>query len=109
MVEASFSEKFLKGEDIQELKITQLKILEEPVYVKGKYGDQLQTRVQANTPDKRKFKWTMGAKANDECIKIFGRNTEDWIAKLVKVDVEKTTQGNLSVIVIGEISQTNLG
>ena len=99
MVQAQFSERFLKGEDIIELGITKVKILDEGSYVKGNYGDQLQVRILANDKDKTKFKWSLGSKPNDQLIKLFGKDTAEWVGKEIDVGSEPNKKGNPSVVV----------
>ena len=99
MVQAQFSERFLKGEDINELGITKVKILDEGSYVKGNFGDQLQVRILANDRDKTKFKWSLGSKPNDQLIKLFGKDTAEWVGKEVEVGSEPNKKGNPSVFV----------
>lgn len=99
MVQAQFSERFLKGEDVIELGITKVKILDEGSYVKGNFGDQLQVRILANDKDKTKFKWSLGSKPNDQLIKLYGKDTAEWVGKEVDVGSEPNKKGNPSVIV----------
>ena len=99
MVQAQFSERFLKGEDIIELGITKLKILDEGSYVKGNFGEQLQVRTMANDKDKTKFKWSLGSKANDQLIRTYGKDTAEWVGKEFDVATEPNKKGNPSVIV----------
>ena len=99
MVQAQLSERFLKGEDVIEMGITKLKILDEGSYVKGNYGEQLQVRVLANDLEKTKFKWSLGAKANDTLIKTYGKDTAEWVGKEIEVATEPNKKGNPSVIV----------
>uniref|UniRef100_A0AAT9JAP8 ORF75 n=1 Tax=Nitrosopumilaceae spindle-shaped virus TaxID=3065433 RepID=A0AAT9JAP8_9VIRU len=99
MVQAQYSETFLKGESIIELGITKLKILDEGSYVKGNYGEQLQVRVLANDKEKKKFKWSLGAKANDTLISLFGKDTSEWVGKEIEVATEQNKSGKPSVIV----------
>lgn len=99
MVQAQYSETFLKGEDIASLGITKLKILDEGSYVKGNYGEQLQVRVLANDKDKKKFKWSLAAKPNDTLIKMFGKDTAEWVGKEIEVTTEPNKSGKSSVVV----------
>jgi len=109
MVQAQFSETFLKGEDINELGITKLKILDEGSYVKGNYGDQLQVRVLANDKEKKKFKWSLASKPNDMLIKMFGKDTAEWVGKEVEVTTEPNKKGNPSVVVKPQGIQGKVG
>lgn len=99
MVQAQLSETFLKGEDIISSGITRLKILDEGSYVKGNYGDQLQVRVLANDKDKKKYKWSLGNKANDQLINLFGKDTAEWVGKEIEVSTEQNKAGKPVVIV----------
>ena len=99
MVQAQYSETFLKGEDVNALGITSLKILDEGSYVKGNYGEQLQVRVLANDKDKKKFKWSLGAKANDSLITLFGKDTAEWVGKSVEITTEPNKSGKPSIVV----------
>jgi len=99
MVQAQFSETFLKGEDIMSSGITKLKILDEGSYVKGNYGEQLQVRVLANDKDKKKYKWSLGAKANDQLITLFGKDTAEWVGKEIDVTTEPNKSGKPSIVV----------
>lgn len=108
MVQAQFSETFLKGEDVATLGITKLKILDEGSYVKGNYGEQLQVRVLANDKDKKKFKWSLAAKPNDQLIKMFGKDTAEWVGKEIEVLTEPNKSGKAS-IVVKEAPQGKLG
>lgn len=99
MVQAQFSETFLKGEDVISTGITKLKILDEGSYVKGNYGEQLQVRVLANDKDKKKYKWTLGAKANDQLIVLFGKDTAEWVGKEIEVTTEPNKSGKPSIVV----------
>ena len=99
MVQAQYSETFLKGEDVKLLGITNLKILDEGSYVKGNYGEQLQVRVLANDKDKKKFKWSLNSKANDSLITLFGKDTAEWVGKTIEITTENNKSGNASVTV----------
>ena len=99
MVQAQYSETFLKGEDVKLLGITNLKILDEGSYVKGNYGEQLQVRVLANDKDKKKFKWSLSSKANDTLITLFGKDTAEWVGKTIEITTENNKSGNASVTV----------
>ena len=98
MVQAQFSETFLKGDDIISLGITKLKILDEGSYVKGNYGEQLQVRVLANDKDKKKFKLSLGSKLNDQLITFFGKDTAEWVGKEVEVTTEPNKSGKPSIV-----------
>lgn len=99
MVQAQYSETFLKGEDVNLLGITNLKILDEGSYVKGNYGEQLQVRVLANDKDKKKFKWSLGNKANDTLISLFGKDTAEWVGKIIEIKTEPNKSGNPSIVI----------
>ena len=99
MVQAQYSETFLKGEDVNLLGITNLKILDEGSYVKGNYGEQLQVRVLANDKEKKKFKWSLGNKANDTLIALFGKDTAEWVGKIVEVKTEPNKSGKPSIVI----------
>ena len=99
MVQAQFSETFLKGEDVATLGITKLKILDEGSYVKGNYGEQLQVRVLANDKDKKKYKWSLAAKPNDQLIKMFGKDTAEWVGREIEVTTEPNKSGKPSIVV----------
>lgn len=88
MVQAQLSESFLKGAEVKALGITTLKILDEGQYVNGKFGQQLQIRVLANDPEKRKYKWSLPAVANDTLIKRYGKDTAEWVGKEIKVSTK---------------------
>lgn len=104
MVQAQFSETFLKGEDVNSMGITKLKILDEGSYVKGNYGEQLQVRVLANDKDKKKFKWSLNSKANDQLINLFGKDTAEWVGKEIEIGTEQNKSGKPSVIVTSKPS-----
>jgi hypothetical protein len=99
MVQAQYSERFLKGEDIIEMGITKVKILDEGSYVKGNFGEQLQVRIMANDKDKTKFKWSLGSKANDQLIRTYGKDTAEWVGKEPEIMTEANKKGNPSVVV----------
>lgn len=99
MVQAQYSETYLKGEDVNLLGITSLKILDEGSYVKGNYGEQLQVRVLANDQNKKKFKWSLGSKANDSLITLFGKDTAEWVGKSIDIGTEPNKSGKPSIIV----------
>lgn len=103
MVQASLSESFLKGQDIIDSKISELKLLDEGAYVQGNYGEQLQLRVKANDEDERKFKWSLTAQANDELIKLFGKDTADWVGRTIKVSTKLNKNNNPTPIVVEEV------
>lgn len=98
MVQAQFSETFLKGEDVISLGITKLKILDEGSYVKGNYGEQLQVRVLANDKDKKKFKWSLNSEANDQLIHLFGKDTAEWVGKEIDVITKPNKSGKPSIV-----------
>ena len=108
MVQAQFSETFLKGEDIISSGITKLKILDEGSYVKGNYGEQLQVRVLANDKDKKKYKWSLGAKANDQLINLFGKDTAEWVGKEIDVTTEPNKSGKPSIVLTPQKKQGGL-
>ena len=99
MVQAQYSETFLKGEDVNSMGITKLKILDEGSYVKENYGGQLQVRVLANDKDKKKYKWSLNSKANDQLINLFGKDTAEWVGKEIEIGTEQNKSGKPSVIV----------
>lgn len=99
MVQAQYSETFLKGEDVNLLGITSLKILDEGSYVKGNYGEQLQVRVLANDKDKKKYKWSLGSEANDTLINIFGKDTAEWVGKSIEITTKPNKSGKPSIVV----------
>ena len=107
MVQAQYSETFLKGEDIISLGITKLKILDEGSYVKGNYGEQLQVRVLANDKDKKKYKWSLSNKPNDQLISLFGKDTAEWVGKEIDITTETNKNNKPSIVV--KTSQGKLG
>lgn len=98
MVQAQLSETFLNGDMVKALNISTLKILDEGQYVKGNFGEQLQIRVLANDPEKRKFKWSLPASVNDFLIKTFGKDTAEWVGKEIKVTTEVGKKGKLGIL-----------
>lgn len=102
MVQAQLSESFLKGTEVKALGITTLKILDEGQYVNGKFGQQLQVRVLANDPEKRKFKWSLPAVANDKLIKLHGKDTAEWVGKEIKISTTPNKDNTgLNIVVEG--------
>ena len=99
MVQAQYSETFLKGEDIISLGITKLKILDEGSYVKGNFGEQLQVRVLANDKDKKKFKWSLNNDSNDTLIHSFGKDTAEWVGKEIEVTTKINKAGKPGISV----------
>ncbi len=108
MVQAQFSETFLKGEDIASLGITKLKILDEGSYVKGNYGEQLQVRVLANDKDKKKYKWSLSNKPNDQLISLFGKDTAEWVGKEIEVTTELNKNNKPSIVLTPQKKQGGL-
>lgn len=88
--------------------ITKLKILEEGSYVTGNFGEQLQVRVLANDLEKKKFKWSLGSKANDSLIRLFGSDTAEWVGKEIDVGTEANKKGNPSIIVKSSLIQKKI-
>lgn len=102
MVQAQLSESFLKGSEVKALGITTLKILDEGQYVNGKFGQQLQVRVLANDLEKRKFKWSLPAVANDKLIKLYGKDTAEWVGKEIKISTTPNKDNTgLNIVVEG--------
>ena len=93
------TERFAKADDIGA--DTVFKILDEPIEVQGKYGKKLECRIQMqNGTEKSNAKWSINNTSKDTMIDGYGKQTEEWIGKSVKV--HKATINNKDSILVNK-------
>lgn len=93
------SEKYLKADYVRENKVNSLKILNEGELESGQYGQKLVLKVLVNGT---KFKWSLNNTNKDNLIKLYGKETAEWIGKEPKIQTKIQDNQKLGIVLSPE-------
>lgn len=94
-MQVEYSETYLKADQVIASSIKSLKILNEGELVNGDYGQKLVLKVFAAG---QKYKWQLNNTNKDGLIKLFGKETTEWIGKEVKISTKTQENGKKGII-----------
>lgn len=95
LMQVETSEKYLKAETVRDLKPGSVKILNEGELENGQYGQKLVLKVLALG---QKYKWSLNNTNKDALIKLYGKETAEWIGKEPKITTKMQDNGKIGII-----------